>query len=187
MSFLSMLMVYVILSTVLLSRQELTRQENSYHREFYSSYCFWSADVALFETQIQLTAGGTLAQQLGLPASSLDPNFDYDPYLSSQVKQITSDRVASKTAFSIQSARQVDVGGTNYLELTVFDHTITDDAVRNEQFVTVRINAPQGGDGNFRINTSASTNSTKLPGMVSLLVSVMSKVISTQTALMSIT
>ena len=120
------------------------------------------ADVALFETQIQLTAGGTLAQQLGLPAASLDPNFDYDPYLNSQVKQITSDRVASKTAFSIQSARQVDVSGTNYLELTVFDHTITDDSVRNEQFVTVRINAPQGGSGAFRINTSTSNELNKI-------------------------
>ena len=120
------------------------------------------ADVALFETQIQLTAGGTLAQQLGLPAADLDPNFDYDPYLSTQVKQITSDRVASKTAFSIQSARQVDVSGTNYLELTVFDHTITDDAVRNEQFVTVRINAPQGGSGSFRINTSTSNELNKI-------------------------
>ena len=120
------------------------------------------ADVALFETQIQLTAGGTLAQQLGLPASSLDPNFDYDPYLSTQVKKIPSDRVASKTGFSIQSARQVNVSGTDYLELTVFDHTITDDAVRNEQFVTVKINAPQGGSGQFRINTSASTNLNKI-------------------------
>ena len=120
------------------------------------------ADVALFETQIQLTAGGSLAQQLGLPAASLDPNFDYDPYLSTQVKRITSDRVASKTGFSIQSARQVDVSGTNYLELTVFDHTITDDAVRNEQFVTVRINAPQGGSGAFRINTSTSNELNKI-------------------------
>ena len=120
------------------------------------------ADVALFETQIALTAGGSLAQQLGLPAASLDPNFDYDPYLSTQVKKITSDRVASKTAFSIQSARQVDVSGTNYLELTVFDHTITDDAVRNEQFVTVRINAPQGGSGAFRINTSTSNELNKI-------------------------
>ena len=120
------------------------------------------SDVALFETQIQLTAGGTLAQQLGLPSASLDPNFAYDPYLSAQVKKIPSDRVASKTSFSIQSARQVDVSGTNYLELTVFDHTITDDAIRNEQFVTVKINAPQGGGGAFRINTSVSNNLNKI-------------------------
>ena len=120
------------------------------------------ADVALFETQIQLTAGGTLAQQLGLPASSLDPNFKYDPYLNTQVKKITSDRVASKTSFSIQSARQVNLSGTDYLELTVFDLTITDDSVRNEQFVTVKINAPQGGGGAFRINTSVSTELNKI-------------------------
>jgi len=120
------------------------------------------ADVALFETQIQLTAGGSLAQQLGLPATSLDPNFAYDPYLNTQVKKVASDRVASKTSFSIQSARQVDVSGTNYLELTVFDLSITDDAVRNEQFVTVKINAPQGGGGAFRINTSVSNNLNKI-------------------------
>ena len=118
--------------------------------------------VALFEVQTQLTAGGTLAQQLGLPASQLDPNFSYDPYKTDEVKVITSDKVASKTAFSIQSARQVDIAGTNYLELTVFDLTITDDSVRNENFVTVRINAPQGGTGQFRINTSVSNELNKI-------------------------
>ena len=120
------------------------------------------ANVALFEVQTQLTAGGTLAQQLGLPADQLDPNFAYDPYNIDEVKIVPSDRVASKTSFRVQSARQVDVGGTNYLELTVFDLSITDDAVRNEQFVTVRINAPQGGTGQFRINTSTSNELNKI-------------------------
>ncbi|MFZ9728266.1 MAG: hypothetical protein ACO3CD_04565, partial [Candidatus Nanopelagicaceae bacterium] len=118
--------------------------------------------VALFEIQTQLAAGGTLAQQLGLTAAELDPNFAYDPYKSDEVKIIPSDRVASKTSFSIQSARKVTLSGTDYLELTVFDLNITDDSVRNEQFVTVRINAPQGGTGQFRFNTSASNNLNKI-------------------------
>jgi len=120
------------------------------------------SSVALFEIQTQLTGGGTLAQQLGLTAAELDPNFSYDPYKSDNVKIVTSDKTASKTSFSIQSARQVDISGTNYLELTVFDLSITDDAVRNEQFVTVKINAPQGGTGQFRINTSVSNELNKI-------------------------
>ena len=120
------------------------------------------ADVALFEVQSELAQGGTIAQQLGLTSDQLDPNFSYDPYKSDEVKIVPSDRVASKTSFSIQSARTLDVNGNDYLELTVFDLSITDDAVRNEQFVTVRINAPQGGTGQFRINTSTSNNLNKI-------------------------
>ncbi len=115
-------------------------------------------DAALFEISVPLLGGGTVQQQLGIPIT--DPNynsaFTYDPYNSTSVKRITSDKTDSKVAFSIQSARINDEG---FLELVAFDHTITDDAVRNEQFITVKITAPQGpGSGQFRVNTSENND-----------------------------
>jgi hypothetical protein len=104
--------------------------------------------VAYFETEIILESGGTLKQQLGLLKSELDSQFYYDPYDQSQVKVITSDKTASKVAFSIQSARKVTQNSDEFLELTVFDHTITNDALKNDTFVTVKIESPQ--EGTFR-------------------------------------
>ena len=114
-----------------------------------------SPDVAYFEIQIPTEAGGTIAQQLGLPKSQLDPNFVYDPYNVNSVKTVLSDRTISKVSFSIQSARQVNVSGTDLLELTIFDHTITNDALKNETFVTVKIEAPQ--EGTFRSTEGFNT------------------------------
>ena len=116
--------------------------------------------VALFNVTTQLAQGGTISQQLGLTSAELDPAFAYDPYNIDQVKVIGSEKTESKVSFSIQSARKVNLAGTDYLELTVFDLGITDDAVRNEQFVTVRINAPQGGS--YRFNTSQSNSLNKI-------------------------
>lgn len=104
--------------------------------------------VAYFETEIVLESGGTLKQQLGLTKAELDSQFYYDPYDQSQVKVISSERTASKVAFSIQSARKVTQGSDEFLELTIFDHTITNDALKNDTFVTVKIDAPQ--EGTFR-------------------------------------
>jgi len=119
-------------------------------------------NAALFEIQIPLLSGGTVSQQLGIPTTdpSYNSSFTYDPYNSTSVKQITSDKTDSKVAFSVQSARINDDG---YLELVAFDHTITDDAVRNEQFITVKITAPQGpGSGQFRVNTSENNDLNKI-------------------------
>ena len=119
------------------------------------------ANDAQFNVQYSDGLGGTQEQQLGIPTT--DPNYDsaftYDPYNINVVKQVTSDRTDSKVAFSIQSARILDNG---YTELTVFDLTITDDAVRNEQFITVKIEAPQGGTGAFRFNTSQNNDLNKI-------------------------
>jgi len=114
-----------------------------------------SPDLAYFEIQLPTEAGGTIAQQLGLPKSQLDPNFSYDPYNVNSVKIVSSDKTSSKVSFSIQSARQVNVNGDNLLELTVFDHTITNDALKNETFVTVKIEAPQ--EGTFRATEGFNT------------------------------
>ena len=110
-------------------------------------------DVASFTVQIP-TETGTSTITLG--SGDADEAL-YDPYNRSLVKTVTSDKTASKVGFSIQSARTVDVGGTDYLELTVFDHTITDTALKNETFVTVKISRPQNGDGVFNTTTGENT------------------------------
>ena len=122
--------------------------------------------VATFNVPFN-TGGGTIQQQLGLPIGdpSLDPNFDYDPYDVSQVKIIDSDRTDSKTSFSILSARQIDIGGVgdpadSRLELTVFNHSITNQSIRNEKFVAVKINAPQGGT--FRVDNLQATSDNRI-------------------------
>jgi len=119
-----------------------------------------SPNVAYFETQIPNPTGGTISQQLGLTSDELNVNFDYDPYNPSQTKVVTSDKTSSKIAFTIQSARKVSVSGTNLLELTVFDHTITNDALKNDKFTTFKIEAPQGGS--FRVNASSSTDLSRI-------------------------
>ncbi len=110
-----------------------------------------SPDVATFNIPIVDDQGNTIQQQLGLTSSQLDPSFSYDPYNINSVKVIPSDKTTSKVSFSIQSARQVTVGSDQRLELSVFDHTITNDALRNDTFVTVRIEAPQ--NDTFRSNS----------------------------------
>jgi len=119
------------------------------------------APVATFNVPI-VTSGGTIQQALGLPTGDpgLDPNLDYDAYDASQVKIIDSDRTDSKISFSIMSARQIDIGGIGdpndlRLELTVFNHGINNNALKNEKFTVVKINAPQGGS--FRVDELEST------------------------------
>jgi len=109
-----------------------------------------SPDLAIFNVDFD-TGGGTIQQQLGLADGDpgLNPDFDYDPYNLNQVKIVDSDQTDSKISFSIMSARQVDVAGNNRLELTVFNHSINNNALKNEKFVVVKIDAPQGGAFRF--------------------------------------
>ena len=55
---------------------------------------------------------------------------------------------------SIQSGRYYTENSNDYLELTVFDHNITNTGLKNENFTTVKITAPQGG--NFVANKTSS-------------------------------
>jgi hypothetical protein len=119
-----------------------------------------SPELAYFEISVPQASGGSITQQLGLPESELDANFSYDPYNINQVKIVDSDRTRSKVSFSIQSARQVEVDSTNYIELTVFDLGITNSQLRNEKFTTVKIDAPQGGV--FRFNTLDSVTNNRI-------------------------
>ena len=61
---------------------------------------------------------------------TIDPNgdnleiqndYNYDPYLTGNSKQVVSD---CGVKFTIESAREKSINGTNRVELTVFDHTI---------------------------------------------------------------
>ena len=66
----------------------------------------------------------------------------YDPYVAP--KQI---EFGSKIASSIQSAKEVTPLGQSdtFLELTLFDHTIINETVKNEIFTVVSVNNLQGG------------------------------------------
>ena len=81
----------------------------------------------------------------------------YDPYLGPKVIEFDS-----KIAGTIQSARKVvpQFGGDTYLELTLFDHTIVNQSVKNEIFSVVRCSFLQGGF--FTANATASNDSNKI-------------------------
>ena len=118
--------------------------------------------VARFFIPVSDGQGGTTQQQLGLTADQYTTAFSYDPYKSDSVKQVTSDRTVSGVAFSIQSARTVTENSEEKLELTVFDHTITDSSIKNEQFITVKIEQPQGGNGVFRSDSNQNVSTNKI-------------------------
>jgi hypothetical protein len=119
-----------------------------------------SPDVARFDNPEQPgeVIGLTRTELAGLGI----PNPTYDPYFSAKI--VTSDRTQSRIAFSIQSARKVAISGTDYLEITAFDHTITVDALRNEIFTIVEINAPQGGAYVVSNSTATSNNAVTWSG-----------------------
>ena len=104
-------------------------------------------------------------EQLGLSLADLDAaNIDtsggfYDPY--ENPLQIEFE---SKIATTIQSARtiEVDPQGTgtlvDRLELTVFDHTIINQQLKNEIFTVVEIGSPQGAGIQTSIYNSDDSN-----------------------------
>ena len=79
---------------------------------------------------------------------SLNEEVAYDPYKKDLVgntqfaKTITTQNYISMT---IQSGRYVTQGADDYLELTVFEQGVTNTALANTKFTTVKITAPQGG------------------------------------------
>lgn len=104
-----------------------------------------SPEFATFNVTAQKPTGGTITQKLGITKTdpTYDKDFNYDPYFAPKI--IDSTKTQSKIAFSIQSARKVG----NNLELTVFDHTITEESLKNEIFTVVKIAQPQNGNGSF--------------------------------------
>jgi hypothetical protein len=103
----------------------------------------------------------TSGERLGLTKTelvTLDPNFvsTYDPYNSTYAKRIET---TSKVAFTIQSAKKKEIQGKEYLELTVFDIGVDNNDYKTKLFTTVKIDAPEGGDGIF-VNSIANSNNT---------------------------
>ncbi|CAF34283.1 hypothetical protein S-PM2d218 [Synechococcus phage S-PM2] len=79
----------------------------------------------------------------------------YDPYVSPNVIEFDS-----KIAASIQSARKVVLLGQTdeFLEVTLFDHTIVNEAVKNEIFTVVSCVNLQGGFFNPNATQSNGSN-----------------------------
>ena len=97
--------------------------------------------------------------QANFDANSLNIDAAYDPYLSPAFARFNSGIQAT-----IQSARYVEdtLDPTiQYLEMTVFDHTVDTlnfSGLRNESFTTVKINAPQGGEWTVNKTESVTAN-----------------------------
>jgi len=100
--------------------------------------------------------GLTLQEQL-----TLNPNFNstYDPASAGNPKRVETD---SKISFTIQSARKKKISGKDYLQLTVFDIGVDAEAYKTKLFTTVKISAPQGGDGSFVESIPNSNNTNKV-------------------------
>ena len=72
----------------------------------------------------------------------------YDPYKRDTKGAKEYTRVietSNYVSMSIQSGRYYTENSNEYLELTVFDHNITNTGLKNEIFTTVKVTAPQGG------------------------------------------
>jgi len=99
--------------------------------------------------------------QANFDAASLNIDAAYDPYLSPAYARFNSGIQAT-----IQSARYVEDRldpSIEYLEMTVFDHTVDTlnfGGLRNESFTTVKINAPQGGE--WTVNKTESTTANQI-------------------------
>jgi len=100
--------------------------------------------------------GLTLQEQL-----VLNPNFSstYDPSSFGNPKRLETN---SKVAFTIQSARKVLINNKNYLQLNVFDIGIDAEAYKTKLFTTVKISAPEGGNGTFVASVPNSNNTNKV-------------------------
>ena len=91
----------------------------------------------------------------------LSADLAYDPYRRDTVgttQYAKTIQTSNYVSMTIQSGRYVNVNSTEYLELTVFDLGITNLGLLNENFVTVQITAPQGG--NFVADKTQSLDST---------------------------
>ncbi len=111
-------------------------------------------NIATFENPDQ--AGeliGYTVEELQNLGAVIENTRLYDPYKVPKI--IDSDKTESKIAFTIQSARKVTQNNQQYLEITAFDHQITNEGLKNEIFSVVEIDFPQGGTFAYS-NTSAS-------------------------------
>lgn len=119
---------------------------------------------ARFENPIQ--AGEFIGNsESDLSTAGLNIDAAYDPYLNPKFAKFNSGIQAT-----IQSARYVEDNldpTIEYLEMTVFDHsidTVNYSGLRNESFTTVKTNAPQGGSWTTNKTESVSSNQVSWSG-----------------------
>ena len=96
--------------------------------------------------------GLTTTEQInGSAYNTANPNFigTYDPYVDPFAIETDSD-----INFSVQSAKKVRISNNDYLQLTVFDVSVVDAALKTSIFTTVKVDTPQGGTGNFVVGSS---------------------------------
>ena len=115
------------------------------------------------------------AEKIGMDAAEfatagLDEDLSYDPYR----KDLTNDGIQYAKFAKFNSGIQATIQSASkvadpldpfkqYLELTVFDHTINAvdfSGLKNETFTTVKINAPQGGD--WIVNKTEQTEASRV-------------------------
>jgi hypothetical protein len=119
-------------------------------------YSVGAPDIAYFANPSQPTEQlGASLEDLNNAGIDIDARENlYDPY--ENPLQIEFD---SKIAATIQSARTVeDDLGNQRLELTVFDHTIINQGLKNEIFTVVEIGSPQGAGIQTSIVNSNESN-----------------------------
>jgi hypothetical protein len=98
-------------------------------------------------------------ERLGLTISELGRESTYDPGPQGNPKRVETD---SKISFTVQSARKRTIQNRDYLELTVFDIGVDAEAYKTKLFTTVKISAPEGGDGSFVESIPTSNNTNKI-------------------------
>ena len=86
-------------------------------------------------------------------------NIFYDPYkkdTKGSKNYLRTIETSNYVSMSVQSGRYYTEGSDEFLELTVFDHGITNTGLKNETFTTVKVTAPQGGSFTCLLYTSPS-------------------------------
>jgi len=115
------------------------------------------SSLATFNAPLTGERLGLTTQEL----TALNPNFSstYDPGPQGNPKRVETD---SKISFTIQSARKKKIGNQEYLQLVVFDIGVDAEAYKTKLFTTVKISAPEGGDGSFVESIPNSNNTNKI-------------------------
>ena len=103
----------------------------------------------------QLLNPSNTAEVLGLKENEYSSTVipSYDPYVDPVVIE-----TASKLSFSVQSARKVNISGTDYLEITVFDHQTINASLKGKLLYALKITEPQGGTFVESQTTSTASN-----------------------------
>ena len=120
--------------------------------KFYNTTDSGNANEIIGYTDAEFTSNSILK------TNASGENIFYDPFKKDTKGSKDYTRkieTSNYVSMSVQSGRYYTENSNEYLELTVFDHGITNIGLKNEIFTTVKITAPQGGS--FTVNKTAST------------------------------